>query len=79
MSNMHTEEVLELKEARKKLTKGIRLAVKQFGADAKEVSIARAALTTLDSFIAEEGYGPEFSPAIVSFANPKDKSQRERA
>ena len=65
MSNPQTSEVLELKVTRKKLTKGIGWAVKQFGADSKEVFIATAALKHLDEYIVEQGYQSAFWPAIV--------------
>ncbi len=78
MSDLSPLDLLELKDTRKKLAMGIVWAAKRFGADSKEVFIARAALKNLDEYIAEMGYDTALLPALVPFVHKLTDSNRKK-
>ncbi len=69
MSDLSPQELLELKDTRRKIAMGIVWAAKRFGSDSKQVFIARAALKNLDEYIAEKGYDTALLPALVPFVH----------
>lgn len=77
MSKLQAHDIQELKDTRKKLSRGIVWAAKRFGADSKEVFVAQAALKNLDEYIAEQGYDTALLPAIVPFVS-KDISKTRK-